>query len=71
MLTPDEIAAAISGADVRMSETGGYYNVTIRRQHNGRDISRSLRIDTDATDSDMERLKEQFQHWKDEEGISG
>ena len=71
MLTPDEIAAAISGADVRKSETGGYYHVTVRRQHNGRDISRSLRIDTDATDSDMERLKEQFQHWKDEEGISG
>ena len=71
MLTPDKIAAAISGADVRRSETGGYYNVTIRRQHNGRDISRSLRIDTDATDSDMERLKEQFQHWKDEEAISG
>lgn len=68
-LTAEQIKDKIGIDDlkVRAGDTGEYYWATLSRRHDGHHYVRSKRVANDATQDDLDRVREAFEAWWDDE----
>lgn len=66
LMTPEKIKTALGfdGVEVRKGDNDEYFWATLRAHGQ----TKSARVSTTATESDLERLRYEFESWKDEEG---
>lgn len=57
-----------AGADVQLdrSDNDGFLWVRVNREHDGRPVSFSKRVDLDHTESDAQKIAEDIKQWWDE-----
>ena len=70
-MTADEIKAALSDrgltdAIVRLDYAGGSYRVSVERQHSGRHVSYSKRVDLTPPTGDLDTTAHEGKQWWDE-----
>lgn len=70
-MTADEIKSALADrgmtdAIVRTDYAGETFRVSVEREHNGRHVSHSKRIDDNPTSGELDALAHAFKQWWDE-----
>lgn len=64
-MTPEELSAKLDtpNADVTLADNGGWLNVHVTRHHNGHRYSHNARVDLDASDEQIENIRQIFAIW--------
>lgn len=64
-MTPDEIKAKleIPDADIRLSDTAGFYWLNVTREHNGHRHTHTTRLDLEPSDAHISAAKQAIEAW--------